>query len=80
VQRYVSLSARALPRGDGMKGACPTWHGGVALSRLHTIRSAHRLRGGPEVLLLANGAVFAYKSPEAAAISRQRESTFTSDL
>ncbi len=80
VQRYVP-DARAL-RGDGMKRACPTWHGGVA----HQPVAYHPVKKiaygvGIEGCFTQNGAAVAYRSP-AGGIDQQKSEkrVYTSDL
>lgn len=80
VQRYVP-EARAL-RGDGMKRACPTWHGGVA----HQPTAYNPVKGiaygvGTEGCFTQNGARFAFKGPGGGLDRRASEKrTYTSDL
>ncbi len=63
VQQYVT-EARAL-RGDGMKRACPTWHGGVAHQPVAYNPVKKIAYGvGIEGCFTQNGAAVAYKSPE----------------
>jgi alcohol dehydrogenase (cytochrome c) len=80
VQRYVP-DARAL-RGDGMKRACPTWHGGVAhqpVAYNPVKRIAYGV--GTEGCFSQNGAVVAYKSPEGGIdLAASEKRTYTSDL
>src|SRR5260370_42562927 len=62
VQQYVT-EARAL-RGDGMKRACPTWHGGVAHQPVAYNPVKKIAYGvGVEGCFTQNGAAVAYKSP-----------------
>ncbi len=80
VQKYIP-EARAL-RGDGMKRACPTWHGGVAHQPVAYNPVKKIAYGvGSEGCFSQNGAMVAYKSPEGG-IDRQKSEkrTFTSDL
>jgi alcohol dehydrogenase (cytochrome c) len=80
VQRYVP-DARAL-RGDGMKRACPTWHGGVAhqpVAYNPVKRIAYGV--GTEGCFSQNGAMVAYKSPEGGIdLGASEKRTYTSDL
>src|SRR6202035_4098721 len=80
VQTYVP-EARAL-RGDGMKRACPTWHGGVAHQPTAYNPVKHIAYGvGAEGCFSQNGAVVAYKSPEGGIdLQASEKRTFTSDL
>ena len=80
VQTYVP-ETRAL-RGDGMKRACPTWHGGVAhqpVAYNPVKRIAYGV--GIEGCFTQNGAAAAFKSPEGG-LDRQKfeKRTYTSDL
>src|SRR6202163_2805163 len=80
VQRYVP-DARAL-RGDGMKRACPTGHGGVAhqpVAYNPVKRIAYGV--GTEGCFTQNGAAAAFKSPEGGLDRPKFEKrTYTSDL
>jgi alcohol dehydrogenase (cytochrome c) len=80
VQTYVP-DARAL-RGDGMKRACPTWHGGVAhqpVAYNPVKRIAYGV--GIEGCFTQNGAAAAFKSPEGGLDQKKFEKrTYTSDL
>jgi alcohol dehydrogenase (cytochrome c) len=80
VQAYVP-EARAL-RGDGMKRACPTWHGGVAHQPVAYNPVRHVAYGvGTEGCFAQNGAKVAYLSPEGGIDTKAGEKrTFTSDL
>jgi alcohol dehydrogenase (cytochrome c) len=80
VQAYVS-EARAL-RGDGMKRACPTWHGGVAHQPVAYNPVKHIAYGvGTEGCFSQNGAKVAYQSPQGGIDKEASEKrTFTSDL
>jgi alcohol dehydrogenase (cytochrome c) len=80
VQTYVP-EARAL-RGDPMKRACPTWHGGVA----HQPTAYNPVKQiaygvGAEGCFSQNGAEFKFKGPDGGLDARASEKrTFTSDL
>jgi alcohol dehydrogenase (cytochrome c) len=80
VQTYVP-EARAL-RGDSMKRACPTWHGGVAHQPTAYNPIKHIAYGvGAEGCFSQNGAKVAYKSPNGGMDAKASEKrTFTSDL
>jgi len=73
--------ARAL-RGDGMKRACPTWHGGVAHQPVAYNPLKHIAYGvGTEGCFSQNGAKVAYKSPDGGIDQKASEKrTYTSDL
>jgi alcohol dehydrogenase (cytochrome c) len=80
VQTYVS-EARAL-RGDGMKRACPTWHGGVA----HQPTAYNPVKQiaygvGAEGCFSQNGAEFKFLSANGGLDGKNSEKrTYTSDL
>jgi len=80
VQKYLP-AARPL-RGDGIKRACPTWHGGVA----HQPAAFNPVKNiaygvGAEGCFSQNGAAVAYKSPQGGIDPQKSEKrTFTSDL
>src|SRR6195256_2318038 len=80
VQTYVP-EARAL-RGDGMKRACPTWHGGGA----HQPVAYHPMKRmaygvGAEGCFSQNGAAYAFKGPNGGLDrARNEKRTYTSDL
>ena len=80
VQQYVT-EARAL-RGDGMKRACPTWHGGVAHQPVAYNPVKKIAYGvGIEGCFTQNGAMVAYKSPDGGIDTQKSEKrTYTSDL
>jgi alcohol dehydrogenase (cytochrome c) len=80
VQAYVP-AARAL-RGDGMKRACPTWHGGVAHQPTAYNPVKHIAYGvGTEGCFSQTGAAMAYLSPDGGIDRKKSEKrTFTSDL
>ena len=80
VQQYVT-EARAL-RGDGMKRACPTWHGGVAHQPVAYNPVKKIAYGvGVEGCFTQNGAAVAYKSPDGGMDREKSEKrTYTSDL
>ncbi|HEU5272109.1 MAG TPA: PQQ-binding-like beta-propeller repeat protein [Xanthobacteraceae bacterium] len=80
LQTYVP-EARAL-RGDGMKRACPTWHGGVAHQPVAYNPVKHIAYGvGTEGCFSQNGAKVAYLSPEGGIDQKKSDKrTFTSDL
>jgi len=80
VQAYVP-DARAL-RGDGMKRACPTWHGGVAHQPVAYNPVKHLAYGvGTEGCFTQNGAMVAYKSADGGLNPKASEKrTYTSDL
>ena len=72
VQQYVT-EARAL-RGDGMKRACPTWHGGVAHQPVAYNPVKKIAYGvGIEGCFTQNGAMVAYKSPDGGIDPEERE-------
>ena len=77
----IRPEARAL-RGDGMKRACPTWHGGVA----HQPTAYNPVKNiaygvGIEGCFTQNGAMVAYKSPDGGIDKKKSEKrTYTSDL
>jgi alcohol dehydrogenase (cytochrome c) len=80
VQTYVP-AARAL-RGDGMKRACPTWHGGVAHQPMAYNPVKKIAYGvGAEGCFTQNGAEAAFKGPDGG-LDREKfgKRTFTSDL
>ena len=80
VQQYVP-AARAL-RGDGMKRACPTWHGGVAYQPTAYNPAKHIAYGvGAEGCFTQNGAATVFKSPQGG-LDREKweKRTYTSDL
>jgi alcohol dehydrogenase (cytochrome c) len=80
VQTYAP-EARAL-RGDPMKRACPTWHGGVA----HQPTAYNPVKQiaygvGAEGCFSQNGAEFKFRSPNGGLDARASDKrTFTSDL
>ncbi len=80
VQKYQP-EARAL-RGDGMKRACPTWHGGVAHQPTAydpTTKIAYGV--GIEGCFTQNGAKAVFKGPEGGLDTKNFEKrTYTSDL
>ncbi len=80
VQRYVP-EARAL-RGDGMKRACPTWHGGVAHQPTAYNPVKHIAYGvGAEGCFSQNGAEFRFKGPNGGLDAKNSDKrTYTSDL
>jgi alcohol dehydrogenase (cytochrome c) len=80
VQRYAA-EARAL-RGDGMKRACPTWHGGVAHQPTAYNPVKHLAYGvGAEGCFTQNGAKVAYRSPDGGMDPKASEKrNYTSDL
>jgi alcohol dehydrogenase (cytochrome c) len=80
VQTYAP-EARAL-RGDGMKRACPTWHGGVAHQPTAYNPVKHIAYGvGAEGCFSQNGAEVRYRSPNGGLDARNSDKrTFTSDL
>jgi alcohol dehydrogenase (cytochrome c) len=80
VQTYVP-EARAL-RGDGMKRACPTWHGGIAHQPTAYNPVKHIAYGvGTEGCFSQNGAKYAFKSENGGLDPKASEKrTFTSDL
>ena len=80
MQQYVT-EARAL-RGDGMKRACPTWHGGVAHQPMAYNPVKKIAYGvGIEGCFTQNGAAVAYKSPDGGIDTEKSEKrTYTSDL
>ncbi len=80
VQKY-NPAARAM-RGDGVKRACPTWHGGVSYQPTAYNPVKHIAYGvGVEGCFSQNGSTAAFKSA-AGGLDRQKFSkrTFTSDL
>jgi alcohol dehydrogenase (cytochrome c) len=80
VQVYLP-EARAL-RGDGMKRACPTWHGGVAHQPVAYNPVKHIAYGaGAEGCFTQNGAKYAFKGPDGGLDAKASEKrTYTSDL
>jgi alcohol dehydrogenase (cytochrome c) len=80
VQTYVP-AARAV-RGDGMKRACPTWHGGVAYQPSAYNPEKHIAYGtGTEGCFTQNGAEYRFKSPEGGLDPQKSDKrTYTSDL
>ena len=80
VQQYVT-EARAL-RGDGMKRACPTWHGGVAHQPTAYNPVKHIAYGvGAEGCFSQNGARYAFKGPDGGLNPKGGDKrTYTSDL
>jgi alcohol dehydrogenase (cytochrome c) len=80
VQTYVP-EARAL-RGDGMKRACPTWHGGVAHQPTAYNPVKHIAYGvGAEGCFSQNGAEFRFKGPDGGLDAKASDKrTYTSDL
>ncbi len=80
VQAYAP-EARAL-RGDGMKRACPTWHGGVAHQPTAYNPVKHIAYGvGAEGCFSQNGAEFRFKGPEGGLDAKASDKrTYTSDL
>jgi alcohol dehydrogenase (cytochrome c) len=80
VQPYAP-EARAL-RGDGMKRACPTWHGGVAHQPTAYNPVKHIAYGvGAEGCFSQNGAEFRFKGPEGGLDAKASDKrTYTSDL
>jgi alcohol dehydrogenase (cytochrome c) len=80
VQTYVP-AARPL-RGDPMRRACPTWHGGVAHQPAAYNPVKHIAYGvGAEGCFTQNGAAVAFKSPQGGIDPQKSEKrTFTSDL
>jgi alcohol dehydrogenase (cytochrome c) len=69
-------------RGDGMKRACPTWHGGVAHQPVAYNPVKKIAYGvGIEGCFTQNGAMVAYKSPDGGIDTQKSEKrTYTSDL
>jgi alcohol dehydrogenase (cytochrome c) len=80
VQIYAP-EARAL-RGDGMKRACPTWHGGVAHQPTAYNPVKHIAYGvGAEGCFSQNGAEVRFRSPNGGLNNQASDKrTFTSDL
>ena len=80
VQKYVP-EARAL-RGDPMKRACPTWHGGVAHQPTAYNPVKHMAYGvGAEGCFSQNGAAYAFKGPNGGLDrARNEKRTYTSDV
>ena len=80
VQAYVP-EARAL-RGDGMKRACPTWHGGVAHQPVAYNPVKHIAYGvGAEGCFSQDGAKVAYLSANGGIDTKNSDKrTYTSDL
>jgi alcohol dehydrogenase (cytochrome c) len=80
VQTYVP-AARAL-RGDGMKRACPTWHGGVAYQPTAYNPEKKIAYGvGTEGCFTQNGAEYRFKSPAGGLDAPKSDKrTYTSDL
>ncbi|HTP91700.1 MAG TPA: hypothetical protein VMJ52_08200, partial [Xanthobacteraceae bacterium] len=80
VQTYVP-EARAL-RGEGMKRACPTWHGGVAHQPTAYNPVKHIAYGvGAEGCFSQNGARYAFKGPDGGLNPKGGDKrTYTSDL
>src|SRR5258707_11098772 len=80
VQKYVP-EARAL-RGDPMKRACPTWHGGVAYQPTAYNPVKRMAYGvGAEGCFSQNGAAYAFKGPNGGLDrARNEKRTYTSDL
>ena len=80
VQAYAP-EARAL-RGDSMKRACPTWHGGVAHQPTAYNPVKHIAYGvGAEGCFSQNGAEFRFKGPEGGLDAKASDKrTYTSDL
>ena len=81
VQKYVP-EARAL-RGDGMKRACPTWHGGVAHQPTAYNPVKHIAYGvGTEGCFTQNGAAGGFQGARTAVSTARSSSkrTYTSDL
>src|SRR4029077_11646341 len=80
VQNYVP-AARAL-RGDGMKRACPTWHGGVAYQPTAYNPEKKIAYGvGIEGCFTQNGAEYRFKSADGGLDPQKSyKRTYTSDL
>ncbi len=80
VQQYVTAT-RAL-RGDGMKRACPTWHGGVAYQPTAYNPVKKIAYGvGIEGCFTQNGAEYRFKSAEGGLDpGKSDKRTYTSDL
>ncbi len=80
VQKYLP-EVRAL-RGDGMKRACPTWHGGVAHQPVAYNPVKKIAYGvGTEGCFTQNGAAAAFKGPDGGLDRAKFEKrTYTSDL